>query len=440
MTNRPLRVFLCHSSNDKLAVRELYQKLRAEPWIDPWLDEEKLLPGQKWKREIPKAVRQADAVIICLSETSITKEGYVQREIKFALDFALEKPDGAIYLIPAKIKECEVPDSLSDWQWVNLFDPRGFDFILQSLKLRAKDLDLEVEVAVSKKEEMPAEQKELFVGVQRFITKEEKLVEDNKPVIEVQKPSFLAHPTAKWINTNKITFSNGVEFMRVPAGKFIMGEDEEPSLKSVNPKHIVDISHDYWIARFPVTNELYNVYVASENIKHPVEMWEQKKDHPVTEIRWEAVKAYCLWLNNFLKKEIPSGMVFRLPTEAEWEKSARGTDGRMYPWGSTFDAACYNVSGKRTTSVGLFSPQGDSPYGCADMAGNVWEWTHSLVMDYPYNANDGREDERVSGDHVKRGGSFGETLVGMRCSSRYIHFINYYQIIGFRICLAPPLF
>ena len=76
--SRPLRVFLCHSSNDKPTVRELYQKLRAEPWIEPWLDEEELYPGQDWNMEIEKAVETADSIIVCLSKGSITKEGYIR--------------------------------------------------------------------------------------------------------------------------------------------------------------------------------------------------------------------------------------------------------------------------------------------------------------------------------------------------------------------------
>ena len=94
--NRPLRVFLCHSSNDKPAVRELYQKLRAEPWIQPWLDEEELYPGQDWNMEIEKAVEAADAIIVCLTKNSINKEGYVQRELRIVLDFADYKPEGTI--------------------------------------------------------------------------------------------------------------------------------------------------------------------------------------------------------------------------------------------------------------------------------------------------------------------------------------------------------
>ena len=92
MNNRKLRVFpstssghrLCHASQDKPIVRELYQKLFAEGWIDPWLDEEQLLPGQDWDMEIEKAVETADAVIVCLSSNSLSKEGYVQKEVRKA--------------------------------------------------------------------------------------------------------------------------------------------------------------------------------------------------------------------------------------------------------------------------------------------------------------------------------------------------------------------
>ena len=103
-SSRSLRVFLCHSSADKPAVRELYQRLCADG-IDAWLDEENLLPGQDWQREIPRVVRQSDAVIVCLSKGSINQAGYVQKEIKFALDVVDEQPEDTIFLIPLKLED-----------------------------------------------------------------------------------------------------------------------------------------------------------------------------------------------------------------------------------------------------------------------------------------------------------------------------------------------
>jgi len=138
---QPLRVFLCHASNDKPRVRELYRRLKADGF-DVWLDEERLLPGQDWQREIAKAVRISDVVIVCLSPISVSKAGYVQNEIKFSLDIADEQPEGTIFLIPLKLQECQVPERLHRWQWVNLFDKLGYEKLVRALRSRAKSLQL----------------------------------------------------------------------------------------------------------------------------------------------------------------------------------------------------------------------------------------------------------------------------------------------------------
>src|SRR4051812_32632959 len=99
---RQLRVFLCHSSEDKARVRDLYHRLNSSG-LKPWLDDFDLLPGQDWDREIGNAVRSSDVVLICLSRTSANKTGYIQREIKYALDVADRQPEGAIFLIPTRL-------------------------------------------------------------------------------------------------------------------------------------------------------------------------------------------------------------------------------------------------------------------------------------------------------------------------------------------------
>ena len=139
--SRLLHVFLCHSSADKPAVRELYNKLHSAGF-KPWLDEEDLLPGQDFPYEISKAVRNSDAVIICLSRDSVSKEGFVQREIKYAVDVALEKPKGTIFLIPLKLEECEVPDEMGHLHWIKLFEGTGFSQLVKALQHRAEKLGL----------------------------------------------------------------------------------------------------------------------------------------------------------------------------------------------------------------------------------------------------------------------------------------------------------
>lgn len=137
---KKLRVFLCHASQDKPVVRELYRRLLAENWIDPWLDEERLLPGQDWDLEIEKAVEASDAVIVCLSNQSMTKEGYVQRELKFVLDIALEKPEGTIFVVPLRLDECALPRRLRALHYVDYFPAdhhkAANQRLLQSLQAR----------------------------------------------------------------------------------------------------------------------------------------------------------------------------------------------------------------------------------------------------------------------------------------------------------------
>lgn len=132
--------------NDRPAVARLYGEFKKEDWIDPWLDTERLLPGQRWDTEIREAVRVSDCVIICLSRESINKEDYVQKEIIVALNVADEKPEGTIYIIPLKLEECSVPRRLWELQWVNYFEKGGFEKLLLSLKKRAYDLGMNVKL------------------------------------------------------------------------------------------------------------------------------------------------------------------------------------------------------------------------------------------------------------------------------------------------------
>jgi formylglycine-generating enzyme required for sulfatase activity len=140
---RPLRVFLCHASQDKPAVWKLHRYLKQRG-VQPWLDQADLLPGQNWEVEIPKALFASDVILVCISKNSVNKEGYVQKEIVFALDKAMEKPEGTIFVIPVKLEECEIPRRLSMYHWVDYYRTDGRKRLLMGLNKRATELGEEV--------------------------------------------------------------------------------------------------------------------------------------------------------------------------------------------------------------------------------------------------------------------------------------------------------
>jgi formylglycine-generating enzyme required for sulfatase activity len=202
------------------------------------------------------------------------------------------------------------------------------------------------------------------------------------------------------------------EWINIPAGPFWMGEGSE--------EHQVEVAA-YAIARVPVTNAQYQLFVQATSYGTP-RHWEEgrppkgEESHPVVAVSWNDALAYCEWLSRMTGKKIT------LPSEAEWEKAARGDkDRRVYPWGGTFDPTrcnSYELGLNDTTPAGIF-PNGASPYGCLDMAGNVWEWTRSLYQNYPYDPRDGREDLEAGGGRVLRGGSFYNSQNDVRCAFRY---------------------
>lgn len=140
MSSKSLKIFLCHSSGDKPQVKQLHDFL-LKNGAAPWLDAEQLLPGQDWNLEINKALDDSDVILLCLSKKSVDKEGYVQREMRIALDRALEMPEGRIFLIPARLEECDLPYRLKSYQWVDLFSENGMEKLIKSLNLRAKQVN-----------------------------------------------------------------------------------------------------------------------------------------------------------------------------------------------------------------------------------------------------------------------------------------------------------
>jgi formylglycine-generating enzyme required for sulfatase activity len=229
---------------------------------------------------------------------------------------------------------------------------------------------------------------------------------------------------------------------QIPAGEFLIGNDPRHNLAAggnEQPQHRVNLGA-YAISRFPVTVAEYACFV--ETGQRQPNDWVnqvQKFDHPVVDVSWDDAVVYAAWLAKL------TGQPWRLPTEAEWEKAARW-DARsgianLYPWGDSFDPSRANTkeSGKRTTTAVGSYPNGVSPYGAEEMAGNVWEWTHSLFRPYPYTASDGREEENATEPRVLRGGSWDGIQEVARAACRVHYWPDDLNLnVGFRLALAAP--
>lgn len=249
-----------------------------------------------------------------------------------------------------------------------------------------------------------------------------------------------------------------IEWITIPAGEFLMGSDKNQDKRAFDsemPQHRLSLP-TFQISKYPITNAQYQLFVddggytsrwmrcwtelgwklhihekriRKSNIDATINM----QDHPIVGVSWYEAVAYCNWLSIQLQRDV------RLPSEAEWEKAARGANGRIWPWGNsspTKEQCNFGGNVGRTTSVFSY-PNGASPYGVMDMAGNVLEWTRSLYMPYPYHV-ELLEDTGLSGERTLRGGTWNLFMNDLRCAARY-HNSPKYRIdwIGFRVTSLP---
>ncbi len=259
-----------------------------------------------------------------------------------------------------------------------------------------------------------------------------------------------------------------IEFILIPAGPMIMGSDvnrDHSAQTDEYPSHELEVT-EFYIARYPVTNAQYQKFVEESGQRAPL-FWKDnqvpagKEDHPVVGVSLNDALAFCAWARQ------KTGLPVRLPTEAEWEKAARGPQANIYPWGNQWETGrCNSREAKldSTTPVDQFSPAGDSPYGVADLAGNVQEWLSSIFGPYPYDPADGREAlvnvegevsrfpqiyetggtsipesmEAALGKATLRGGSYRLKKSESRCAYRsWAAPMHRSDDTGFRVCYEP---
>ena len=238
------------------------------------------------------------------------------------------------------------------------------------------------------------------------------------------------------IGSALISDRDGMTLLYVPAGEFSMGSENGAS--DERPVHKINLDA-YWIDRTEVTNALYDKCVregqcnplsgthsTTRNFYYGSVVYE---DYPVIFVTWEDAQAYCSWAGR------------RLPTEAEWEKAARGVDGRTYPWGNDppdNDLLNYNAAIGDTTEVGKY-PKGASPYGALDMAGNGWEWVQDRYNETYYGSSPASNPLGPdSGDYrVQRGGSWIIDEHYIRAAARYWAYpLSAYNYVGFRCAMS----
>lgn len=260
----------------------------------------------------------------------------------------------------------------------------------------------------------------------------------NRALSSIKKSEIIV---SMYVVNKNIDFDKNIgPMVLIPAGYFIMGSDpntDENSLPEEQPRHKIYLD-TYKIQKSPVNIKLFRHYLL-ETGKNKVVNNTEYRDYitPVTNVTWYEAIEFCIWLNSRLreKNEISDDTEYRLPTEAEWEKAARGEEGTIYPWGNTFTEGTCNYRDLNIGKVvesGSYSPKGNSPYGIWDMAGNSWDWTISNWgeggskpdFSYPYISSDGREDI-LAGPNVRRvirGGAYYYWNYCLRNSTRNLMF------------------
>jgi formylglycine-generating enzyme required for sulfatase activity len=446
-------IFISYSHQDKVYVHKLQETLRNEGF-DAWIDD-RIDYGEEWLKVIEEHLDGCDAFILVMSNNS-RKSEMVQNEVTRAREKKKNifpvMLDGENWLIVQAKQFVDVRDGS--------LPPEKFYERLEAVASRNKVKRRSIEKVEPKSEKFIPSGKPVARKQDKFLS--EKLQpEKTKPtrksniLIIVVMISFVSvvvvvglsgsSLSEKWFEivsslanstSGPVVFDphpsssdyidvSGISMRLISAGEFAMGSDNN-NVPYEQPVHHVYLDA-YYIDKYEITNAMYNVCVGKGICREPVYHWFDNdlrySQNPVVYITWIMAKTYCEWRGA------------RLPTEAEWEKAARGKDEFIYPWGNDFDALlsnfcdtnCSNYVDRskndgygKTSPVGTY-PNGASPYGVFDMAGNAYEWVADW-FDTNYYANSPSSNPLGPSNgqfRVLRGGSFGSSDIYVRTTSRW---------------------
>ena len=373
----PRQVFVSHAHEDAELAGRLAADLAADGW-PVWIAPDSILPGEKWVTAISRGLDESGIFVLLLTPRAVQSR-WVRHETDAAVE--MERED-EMRFIPLLAEACRVPALWRAYQRI----PFRRDYNVGLAALLAA-----------------------LAGEKR--SRQTSDVSQTSDVLDT-RPARSLRPRRSVPKNSFIHEKTGLEFVQIPAGEFLYGDNKE---KKRLP--------EFWMGKTPVTNMAYKRFLDANPKYSLPHKWDKssrmypngKAEHPVVYVSWHDAKAFCEWAR------------LELPTEEQWEKAARGTDGREYPWGNeqpTRELCNFDRHEGGTTPVGKYSPQGDSPHGCADMSGNVWEWTSSLYKK--------GEDWRVL-----RGGSWVSTRYYARAASRLNPAPVYRRSdFGFRVAAA----
>jgi len=386
------RIFLCHASEDKAQVREVYHRLKALGFA-PWLDEIDILPGQDWDYEIEQALETSEFVMVFLSTRSVEKVGYVQREFRRALYHAEERPAGFIHTIPVKLDNCSVPRRFSRHQWANLYENGAFERIVRALHYGLQQR------GQSLPEPLTHDPSSARTGVVP------------SPILQVPPSTRPSEAPTTSDSALEPTFTNsiGMEFVLIPADSFMMGSPDADTEGGANerPAHRVTISQPFYLGKYPVTRQQWEAVMGN----NPSRFWGHP-NQPVENVSWDDVHIFLHMLN-----EWEGGESYCLPTEAQWEYACRaGTETPWYHPDVNAIAWHRGNSNNHPHQVGQKLP---NAWGLYDMLGNVEEWCYDGLRTYTADTVvDPIGPTGAGANRVFRGGGWYDSARNMRAASR----------------------